>query len=48
MTAAELMERMSYEELLHWMALDGIRQSEHEKAQRLADKGMIQKRPRRR
>lgn len=45
MTAAELMERMSYAELLEQMAYDSILQAEAEKAKRLADKGMNTKRP---
>lgn len=41
-------EPMPYTELIEWMALDSLRQAEAEKAQRLAEKGMSQKRPRRR
>lgn len=48
MTVGEMSERMSYVELVEWMAFDTIRHAEAEKAQRLAEKGMSQKRPRRR
>lgn len=36
----EMCERMSYAELLEWMALDDIRNFEREKAERQAKSGM--------
>lgn len=48
MTVGELMQRMAYAELVDWMALDSLRVKEHEKAQRLAKKGMQTNRPKRR
>mgnify|MGYP001571999398 FL=1 len=40
MTAAELAERMTYAELVEWQALDGLRNAEQQKADRLSRKGM--------
>lgn len=48
MTVGRLVHEMTYAEFVDWMALYGIRNKEHEKAQRLAKKGMQQQRPRRR
>lgn len=40
MTVEEMCDRMSYAELLDWMALDDIREEERQKAERLAKQGM--------
>lgn len=48
MTVGELAARMSSAELTMWMAHDHLTNQEREKAERLAQKGMNQKRPRRR
>lgn len=40
MTVAALSQEMPHAELCEWLALDQIRVAEHEKAQRLAKKGM--------
>ena len=48
MTVGRMLDEMSSAELLLWMAHDLLSQKEREKAQRMADKGMKQQRPRRR
>lgn len=48
MTVGVLLDSMSSAELYLWMAHDTLTKQEQEKAQRLADKGMKSKRPRRR
>lgn len=48
MTVTRMMNEMPYAELVDWMGLDALRMQEREKADRLAKKGMNQKRPRRR
>ena len=40
MTVEEMCDRMSYAELLDWMALDDIREHERAKAERQAKQGM--------
>jgi hypothetical protein len=48
MTVGRLLDEMSAAELMLWMSHDLLSQQEREKAQRLAEKGMKQQRPRRR
>lgn len=48
MTVGTLLTTMSSAELYLWMAHDLLTQKEREKEQRMAEKGMKTKRPRRR
>lgn len=48
MTVGRLLDEMSAAELMLWMSHDYLSQQEREKAERLAKKNMVQKRPRRR
>lgn len=48
MTVGRMMAEMTQGELVEWMALDGLRAAEREKAARLAKKNMKPARARRR
>lgn len=48
MTVGRMMDEMTSAELTEWMALDTLRAKEREKAERMAKKGMNQRRPRQR